>query len=94
MLDSLWRSLYPRRSSSDREKALTVLLLLAVAAFYALPLFDCPCGGAPKFAIVGTPTGDRVEFTMRSCHACRGSGRLSLFDRWFGETPLEPARRD
>jgi hypothetical protein len=72
--------------SSDREKAVSLGIIAAIILFVA-PLFACPCGGRPDFRITGTPTPDRAEFQMTICKACQGSGRRSIWDRWFGEAP-------
>jgi hypothetical protein len=92
MLDDFPWFLEPRRSSSDREMAVGLVLLAAIL-FFVYPFFDCPCGLREPFRIVGTPTDDRVEFVLASCKACKKSGRLSIFDRCFGEEPLRSESR-
>jgi hypothetical protein len=89
MLDDLFGFLEPPRSSSDREKTIGLAFLAAFFAFL-YPFFDCPCGAREPFRLVGTPTEDRAEFVMVSCKACKRSGRLSMFDRCFGDEPLRP----
>ena len=76
---------------SDRERIVS-LVLLAALVLCIVPVQDCPCTGRVVFEVVGTPTEDHAEFQMGVCKACKGGGRLSLWDRWFGDPPRAPAR--
>jgi len=79
--------LFERRRSRPGEILVGLALLGLILLFLAAPLATCPCGGRPAEVPLAPPTPDLYAFKWVPCASCKGSGRTTLYERWFGRPP-------